>query len=112
MKEKVGPHLLLLDFDNVRYVSSEGLGRLLKLQKKVLTAGGHIRLCNVHGVLSVFETSGLEKILDIHETACKPEASSDPFCQLKPTKAILDGPGITELENQYQVWWNASPLSS
>jgi anti-anti-sigma regulatory factor len=106
MTIKIGPHTLVLDFDTVEYVSSEALGKLLKLNKRVQANGGRLFMCNVHGVLEVFEVPGLQTILNIRQSDREPEPEpTGAVYRLKPSAPRLDGAAITELDNLYQIWW-------
>jgi hypothetical protein len=107
MKQKVGPHTLLLDLENVAHLNSEALGKILRLNKRIQAAGGRLSLCNVHGILEVFEVPGLQKILSIQQT--DPDLDlAGPVYRLKPTASQLDAAGVVELENLYEVWWNGT----
>jgi hypothetical protein len=97
-----------VDLAEVRQVSSEGLGKILRLQRIVHEAGGQLELCNVHGLLEIFEVPGLQTLLHVYpDDGPKKEIDSALVCRLKPQIAILDGAGVTELENRYEIWWNA-----
>lgn len=65
IKEK-GEHKLILNFVNVRYMSSAFLGLLVKVHKRVIDMGGHLQLCNLDlKIHKVFEITQLTKIFDI-----------------------------------------------
>ncbi len=54
-----------LDLSRLEYVSSAGLGVLLKTQKRLMAAGG-LTLVNVNGhILDVFRYSGFDQIFKI-----------------------------------------------
>ncbi|MEP6703161.1 MAG: STAS domain-containing protein [Betaproteobacteria bacterium] len=57
---------ITLDCSQLDYVSSSGLGVLLKTQKRLLSAGGRLRLvgANRH-ILDIFQFSGFDKIFEI-----------------------------------------------
>jgi hypothetical protein len=104
----IGPHTVFLDLSRVEYVSSEGLGKLLRLHKRVQAAGGRLSLCNVHGLLEVFEVPGLHNLLDVHRDDDEAgRRETVPLFRLKPETPILDGAAVTELENLYDIWWNS-----
>lgn len=68
IKEK-GEHKLLLNFANVRYMSSAFLGLLVKVHKRVIDMNGHLQLCNLDPKIhKVFEITQLTKIFDILPT--------------------------------------------
>lgn len=60
---------LVVDFENIEYISSAGL-RVLLLAAKQLQAGGRkIVLCAMrHHIAEVFKISGFSEILAIHPT--------------------------------------------
>jgi len=61
---------LHLDCRGLEYISSAGLGVLLKTQKRLMTASGGLRLTGV-GVhlLDIFRYSGFDRILEIEAAA-------------------------------------------
>jgi len=57
---------LVLNFENVRFMSSAFLGLLVKVHKRVLEMGGHLQLFNLDPKIhKVFEITQLTKIFDI-----------------------------------------------
>jgi anti-sigma B factor antagonist len=59
---------LVLDFRNVKYLSSAVLGLLIRISKRVYERGGHLRLCNIHPkIYEVFRITRLTKVFDIYE---------------------------------------------
>jgi anti-anti-sigma factor len=57
---------LILNFENVRFMSSAFLGLLVKIHKRVLEAGGHLQLFNLDPkIYKVFEITQLTKVFDI-----------------------------------------------
>ena len=65
IKEK-GEHKLVLNFANVRYMSSAFLGLLVKVHKRIIDMNGHLQLCNLDPKIhKVFEITQLTKIFDI-----------------------------------------------
>ncbi|MCA9095756.1 MAG: STAS domain-containing protein [Planctomycetaceae bacterium] len=60
---------IVLDFSNVEYLSSAALGKLITLDKKVKSAKGKLRLCNIRpDIYEVFAITRLNKLFDIPET--------------------------------------------
>ena len=54
------------DFSNLEYISSAGLGVLLKAHKRLLISGGRLRLINVnHHIYDIFRFSGFDKVFDV-----------------------------------------------
>lgn len=61
-----GPEVV--DFSRLEYISSAGLGVLLKTQKRLMAAGSGLRLVNVNNhIRDVFRYSGFDAILEIDE---------------------------------------------
>lgn len=57
---------LVLDFCNVRFLSSAVLGLLIRLSKKVYEGDGRLLLCNINPkIYEVFKITRLTKIFDI-----------------------------------------------
>lgn len=60
---------IILDFSNVEYLSSAALGKLITLDKKVKSAKGKLRLCNIRpDIYEVFAITRLNKLFDIKES--------------------------------------------
>ncbi len=61
------PHVV--DFAALDYISSAGLGVLLKTQKRVMASGRGLRLVNVNRHISdIFRYAGFDKIFEIVRT--------------------------------------------
>lgn len=59
---------LILDFRNVRFLSSSVLGLLIKISKRVYEYNGQLRLCNITPKIhEIFKITRLTKVFDIHE---------------------------------------------
>lgn len=57
-----------LDFSALEYISSAGLGILLKTQKRLAESGAALRITNVNKhIYDVFRYSGFNAIFDIKE---------------------------------------------
>ena len=55
-----------LDLSRLEYISSAGLGVLLKTQKRLMTSGGRLKLTGVNAHLrDIFQYSGFDQIFDI-----------------------------------------------
>jgi anti-sigma B factor antagonist len=55
-----------LDCSKLEYISSAGLGVLLKTQKRLLTSGGKLRLIGISRHLQdIFVYSGFDKIVEV-----------------------------------------------
>lgn len=60
----------LIDASGLEYISSAGLGVLLKTHKRLLAAGAGLRIVNVGpSVKDVFRYSGLDKLFTILDVA-------------------------------------------
>jgi anti-sigma B factor antagonist len=58
---------LVIDFRNIRFLSSAVLGLLIRASKRVYEKGGAMRLCGINPkVLEIFRITRLDKIFDIH----------------------------------------------
>ena len=56
----------VIDFARLEYISSAGLGVLLKTQKRLMSAGGGLTLINVNNhIRDVFRYSGFDQIFRI-----------------------------------------------
>ena len=59
---------MILDFCNVRFLSSAVLGLLMRISKKVYEREGQLRLCNISPrIYEIFKITRLNKIFDIYE---------------------------------------------
>jgi len=59
---------LILDFRNVRFLSSAVLGLLIKISKRVYEREGQLRLCSISPkIYEVFKITRLTKVFDIYE---------------------------------------------
>jgi len=62
--------IVTLDCAGLEYISSAGLGVLLKTQKRLLASGGKLRLTGVNRHLQdIFQYSGFDQILEIEPAA-------------------------------------------
>ncbi len=72
---------LILDFCNVRFLSSAVLGLLIRISKKIYERDGALRLCNINPkIYEVFKITRLNRIFDIYqdlESATKDLSDAD-----------------------------------
>jgi anti-sigma B factor antagonist len=70
---------LVLDFGNVKFLSSAVLGLLIRISKKTYENGGQLKLCSIDPkIYQIFKITRLTKIFDI----CKDiESSLESFSQ-------------------------------
>ena len=58
---------LVLDFGNVRFLSSAVLGLLIRISKRVYEHDGQLKLCNINPkIYEVFKITRLTKTFDIY----------------------------------------------
>src|SRR5438876_11698121 len=64
--DELGRRKLVLDFNQVAYVTSAALGTLITLNKKLKAVGGQLTLCNLAPQIDeIFETTKLKKVFAI-----------------------------------------------
>jgi anti-sigma B factor antagonist len=67
--DQFGGTRLVLNFDDVRYMSSAVLAVLLKGARRVGAMGGQLKLCGLSPALKeAFRASGLDRVFEIHES--------------------------------------------
>jgi len=58
---------LILDFSNVKFLSSAVLGLLIRVSKKIYERDGQLRLCKISPrIYEIFKITRLTKIFDIY----------------------------------------------
>ena len=66
--DEEGCRKLLLNFNNVEFLSSAALGKLITLNKKLQAAKGKLILCNIDPQIhEVFEITKLDKFFNIQK---------------------------------------------
>ena len=64
------PRILVLDFEEVTYISSAGLRVILSLAKELRNTGTKLALCSLsRPVYDVFSVSGFDQLIAIHASA-------------------------------------------
>lgn len=64
-----GVSKMLINMENVRYLSSAMLGKLISLHKALRTNKGTLKLCSIAPpIYEVFEITRLDKVFDIHSS--------------------------------------------
>lgn len=59
---------LILDFGNVRFLSSAVLGLLIRLSKRIYEHDGQLKLCNISPkIFEIFKITRLTKTFDIYK---------------------------------------------
>lgn len=62
-------HNVIIDFGGLTYISSSGLRVLLMVAKTLRQRSAHLALCSLaDAIREVFEISGFDKIIPIHDT--------------------------------------------
>jgi anti-sigma B factor antagonist len=57
------------DFARLEYISSAGLGVLLKAHKRVMGGGGRLRLVNVNNhIYDIFRYSGFDQLFEVQRS--------------------------------------------
>ena len=60
-------HEIIMDFQKLEAVSSEGLAALIQSKSKLQKMNGALRLANIHGpILEVFELVHFDRLFDVH----------------------------------------------
>ena len=58
--------LRVFDFARLEYISSAGLGVLLKAQKRLMKSGGKLKLVNVNNhIHDIFRYSGFDQLFEV-----------------------------------------------
>jgi len=66
--EQVDRINLILDFGNVRFLSSAVLGLLIRISKRLYEREGQLKLCNINPkIYEVFKITRLTKTFDIYK---------------------------------------------
>jgi len=71
---------LILDFGNVRFLSSAVLGLLIRVTKRIYERDGQLGLCNINPkIYEIFKITRLTKTFDIYNSVeCAMEGLSEP----------------------------------
>lgn len=71
-----GPVNLIIDFSNVRFLSSAVLGLLIRVSKRTTEQKGKLKLCGIGPrIFEIFKITRLDEIFDICEDAKKAMSS-------------------------------------
>ena len=69
MVEKNGVTKMLINMEDVQYLSSAVLGKLISLHKTLRMKKGLLKLCNIApSIYEVFEITRLDKVFDIYDS--------------------------------------------
>jgi anti-sigma B factor antagonist len=68
--DQAKPPDLLIDLNDVEFLSSSVLGKLIRLLKRTRQINGRLRLCSIRpSILEVFEITQLNKVFEIYPDA-------------------------------------------
>ncbi len=57
---------MVIDFSNVKFLTSSALGLLIRVNKKVRESSGNLRLCSIDPrILEIFRITRLDSVFDI-----------------------------------------------
>jgi anti-sigma B factor antagonist len=60
---------ILVNFENVEYLSSAALGKLITLAKRMQAKNGQLKLCEIApSIYEIFKITKLNKFFEIHES--------------------------------------------
>ena len=69
MVEKSGARKMLVNLENVQYLSSAVLGKLISLHKALRMQKGVLKLCSIGApIFEVFEITRLDRVFDIYKS--------------------------------------------
>ena len=67
-----GPVAIVIDFSNVKFLSSAVLGLLIRISKRISENKGQLKLCGISPrIYDIFKITRLDEIFDIYEDAKK-----------------------------------------
>ncbi|MHC5060742.1 MAG: STAS domain-containing protein [Planctomycetota bacterium] len=59
---------LVIDFSNIKFLTSAVLGILIRVSKKIYESDGQLKLCSINSkILEIFKVTRLDRIFDICE---------------------------------------------
>lgn len=69
------PAKMIIDFSNVRFFSSQMLGLLVDLWRRMKDTGGKLLICGINPqLIRVFRITHLDKLFDFYENSAAAEA--------------------------------------
>lgn len=79
LADSAEPVRLIIDFRNVKFLSSAALGRMVHLKKRLRERRGELRLCAIDpNLLEVFRITRLDTLFEIHDDLASARASIGP----------------------------------
>ncbi len=76
--EEAGGINLVIDFGNVKFLTSAVLGLLIRASKKIYESEGQLRLCGINPqIFKIFKITRLDRVFDIYEDREKAIQSLD-----------------------------------
>lgn len=69
---------LVINFCDVKFLTSAALGLLIRISKKIYESGGQLKLCGINPqILEIFKITRLDRVFDIYEDQEKAIQSLD-----------------------------------
>ena len=69
---------LVINFCDVKFLTSAVLGLLIRISKKIYESGGQLKLCGINPqILEIFKITRLDRVFDIYEDQEKAIQSLD-----------------------------------
>jgi len=111
---EAGIFFILLDFDNLKLISSSGIGAVLYLEKKISSSDGALVSCNLKPqIKNLFSILGFSKVLRITETRIEAIETIDKFIELKDDykdDIILGDTSSPDVRENYNFFTDKSPV--
>lgn len=80
---------MILNLENVQYLSSAVIGRIAALYKRIKGENGELKICHVRQeILDIFKVTNLDKVIDIQPTL---DHALNKFKTWRPEKKAADG---------------------
>ena len=68
--EQAGVPNIVLNFENVKFLSSAVLGLLIRISKKIYQRNGQLKLCCINSkIFEIFKITRLDRVFDIYKDA-------------------------------------------
>ena len=66
--EQAGVPNIVLNFENVKFLSSAVLGLLIRISKKIYQRSGQLKLCCINSkIFEIFKITRLDRVFDIYD---------------------------------------------
>ena len=101
---------VLVDMKNLNYISSEGIGAVLMIQKKIGERNGIAIFFNLNfEILSLFRLLGFDKVLTIASNRAEALQILDKHIELFPNRGVENNPVVKEQKDKEK---NYTPAAS